>query len=103
MRNRVDIVLVNNDIYIDPNVNDLPLQPSDAQHITDIINASPGWYKQYPQLGVGILLYLNSPGRLQQLLASVRLQLQSDGYSSNPTAVFSNNSLYSITANASLN
>jgi hypothetical protein len=102
MRERKDIVLIDGDIYIAPTVNDLPLQPSDAQSIGNIINAAPGWYKDTPSLGVNILAYLNAPNKIQKLNAMIRLMLSSDGYNSNPVSVFSNGSLFSVTANANL-
>lgn len=64
---------------------DLVVDASDEQHIQDTINAYPGWWKEFPADGVGILSYLKSSGKQQELARSIILQLQADGYTiSNP-------------------
>lgn len=58
---------------------------SDPQHIQDTIIASPLWWKQFPTDGVSIKLYVKSSGKIQQLMGSIKKQLQTDGYiCSNP-------------------
>jgi hypothetical protein len=52
---------------------------SDVQHIKDTINAFPGWWKEFPVDGVGIINYLNG-GDEQELEKNVRIQLTADGY-----------------------
>ena len=69
------------DLFIDPITGDFKIDFSDQQHIQDIIEASQGEYKEFPALGVGIEAYLNSAGTEQTIERSVKLQLQSDGYS----------------------
>lgn len=71
----------NEDLFIDPITGDFKIDFSDQQHIQDIIEASQGDYKEFPSLGVGIEAYLNSSGTEQTIERSVKLQLQSDGYS----------------------
>ena len=56
---------------------------SDVQHVNDIIEASPGYYKQFPILGVGIDSYMNSSGKEQQLNNAIRINLESDSYQLN--------------------
>ena len=43
--------------------NDAEWYPSDADHMRKIILASPGSYKENPQIGVGIMNYMNSAGQ----------------------------------------
>ena len=60
-----DFQLINNDLTI---VNgDFAIAESDNQHLYDIINSFPGWWKEFPQVGVGIQNYVNSSGKQQEL------------------------------------
>jgi len=54
---------------------------SDAVHIEDTIKAFPLWWKQFSADGVGIDAYRKSSGKIQQLMGSMKQQLQNDGYS----------------------
>lgn len=66
---------------------------SDQQNIEDIIQAFPGWWKQSPQLGVGIRSYVKG-GDIQELEQSVLIQLTADGFKvNNPRASFINDKL----------
>lgn len=72
---------------------------SDNQHITDIIQSSPGAYKQFPLCGVAIINYLNSSGAQNILNREIRVQLQTDGYTINDiTFKGSNTSNFTIDA-----
>jgi len=79
-----DILLIGNDMYIDPYVGDFDIMPSDEQHIQDTCAAFPGWWKQNPADGIGISGYSNSSGQMQQLATNTKQQLQSDGYQASP-------------------
>lgn len=68
------------DLMINPNTGDFQIGLSDDQHIQDIIESFPGWWKEFPSIGVGILQYLNSSGQEQQIERSIKLQLTADGY-----------------------
>src|ERR1700744_3188772 len=73
---------------------DLVTGLSDEQHIQDTINAFPGWWKEFPADGVGIISYLKSSGKQQQLARNVQLQLQADGYTvDNPSVNISTDSI----------
>lgn len=79
-----DIALSNNDLLIQDG--DFIIAQSDEQHIADTINAFAGWWKENPSDGVGLLQYVKSSGKEQEIARSVKLQLQSDGYQvSNPS------------------
>lgn len=78
MASSQDIALENNDLLI--LYGDLAISYSDEQHIADTINAFPGWWKENPADGVGIFSFLESAGQEQALSASIKMQLQSDGY-----------------------
>lgn len=74
-----DIIMdVNNDLTIDNG--DFFVSYSDNQHITDIIYSSPGFWKEFPDVGVNIITYLNSSGQQQQLRNNIQTQLVNDGY-----------------------
>jgi hypothetical protein len=78
-----DIALISNDLFIDPIAGDFSIADSDTQHIVDNIAAFPGWWKENPTDGVGILQYENSAGQEQDIQRMVKIQLQSDGYQVN--------------------
>lgn len=80
---------------------DFAIGRSDQQHVEDIINSYPGWWKEYPQVGVGVMNYLNSSGQQQKLQRSIIIQLQADGYVvSNPTVENNPDGTFTITPNA---
>lgn len=58
---------------------DFAVGVSTDQEIEDIMASAPGWWKQYPLLGVNINSYAGSPGMDQQLQRLAELQLKSDG------------------------
>lgn len=73
---------------------DLVVGPSDAQHVADTINAFPGWWKQYPNDGVGISSYYKARIEKQDLINKMRQQLENDGYRLfNPTVTMIDNKL----------
>ncbi len=59
---------------------DFIVGPSDKQSIQSILNAFPGWWKQFPTLGVGMTQYLNSRDKKQQMQRSIKLNLESDAF-----------------------
>lgn len=59
---------------------DFVIAPSDQQHIEDIIQAQPGWWKEFSQVGVGIDDYQQSTGKMAEIASKIKLQLQADGY-----------------------
>ena len=68
-----DIALFKNDLYcLD---GDFAISESDEQHVSDTISAFPGWWKQNPADGVGILQYINSTGQEQTLSRSMKMLL----------------------------
>lgn len=80
---------------------DFAIGRSDQQHVQDIINSYPGWWKQYPNVGVGVMNYLNSSGQQQKLQRNIIIQLQSDGYVvSNPIVDNNPDGTFTITPNA---
>ena len=63
---------------------DFTIGESDKQHVQDTILAFAGWWKQYPNDGVGLYNYINSSRNLQKLSKDIKTQLQLDGYTVNP-------------------
>lgn len=93
-----DIALLDNDLYI---INgDFAISMSDEQHVSDTLTGFPGWFKQFPTDGVGILQYLNSSGQEQTLERSARIQLSSDGYKMGNPDITIQDSLIIINPNA---
>lgn len=94
-----DFGLQNNDLYIVDG--DLAIVESDAQHVADTLNAFPGWWKENPADGVGVFQYLNSAGQEQALRRSIKINLQSDGYTvNNPEVKVNSDGLFEINPNA---
>lgn len=84
------------------NDNDAIWDKSDTQHVQDIINAAPGWWKENHTLGVNIRLYLSSTGQEQVLQRSLKINLESDLYTvTNPKVYFHNGSLI-VQSNATI-
>lgn len=102
MANKVvnqDIALSGGDLLII--AGDLAVSESDVQHISDNINAFPGWWKEFPALGVGILQYLNSAGQEQTIKKQIRINLTADGYQvGNPSVTTDAAGLTSINPDA---
>ncbi len=59
---------------------DLFAVESDTQHVKDILNSFPGWWKRTPALGVGIARFTGSPDKRQELVRSIKINLKSDNY-----------------------
>lgn len=78
MANNYDIALINNDVAIVDG--DFSVAESDTQHIIDTINAFPGWWKENPADGVGLMQYKKASGAVQDLNRDIRIQLRLDGY-----------------------
>lgn len=73
---------------------DFVIADSDMMHIEDTIIAHPGWWKEFPQDGVGISNYSKSTGQEQVLAREIKLQLENDGYQvDNPIVTFINDEL----------
>lgn len=88
----------NGDLIIEND--DIKYGLSDEQHVQDTINAHAGWWKENFTDGVGISSYLNSSGNQQVLERSIKIQLQSDGYTvSNPVVVVQGSNI-KVTPNA---
>lgn len=74
-----DIALDENNELIFEN-GDFKLDYSDSNHIQNIIDSFPGFWKQFPDCGVGIQSYLCSAGMQQALKNEISKQLSIDGY-----------------------
>ena len=87
-----DIKLIENDLdFLD---GDFAIGASDEQHVEDIIRAYVGHYKEYPTLGVGIDLYVNSSGSQLELQRNIKFQLESDGFTVNNVIVDQEGKVY---------
>jgi len=57
--------------------------PSDDQHIQHLMLASPGHYRERPEVGMGLLEFANAPlsaPETNRLRKVIRLTLEADGY-----------------------
>lgn len=70
----------NGDIYINPSSGDFDIVESDNQHVSDILQAVSGDYKEFPLIGVNFYKFSNSTGQSQALEGIIRTQLSADGY-----------------------
>lgn len=59
---------------------DFVITESDQQHILDIMQAVPGWFKQFPLVGFNPYQYLNARVSPTDLNKNAKIQLQADGY-----------------------
>jgi hypothetical protein len=81
-----------NDFLLDENGDllikdgDFVIGESDSQHVFDIITSFIGEWKQYPNVGVGIMQYLKAQNP-NTAANSIKQQLQADGYSLNNCTV----------------
>lgn len=83
---------------------DFVVGPSDFQHIKDLINSFPGWWKQFSSVGVGARQYIGSTGMQQTLQRAVQLALQGDNYT-NISITYTNGTdgTFNMTVTASKN
>ena len=86
---------------LDISSGDLNFVPSDNYHIQDIIYSYAGFWRNAPQIGVGIYDYIESQNKDQQLTQNITLQLKSDGYASAPEIVRKGET-FIVNANASI-
>lgn len=75
-----DFKEVEDDLFINPNTGDFDFVPSDNQHIRDILGSYPGWWKEFPLVGVGIGILLKAKVNAQKVEALIKQQLEADGY-----------------------
>jgi len=73
-----DLIQDNGDLLIQNG--DFVIGLSDEQHVADIIYSSPNWWKEFPQVGVNIQMYLSGSGIGDELNRNLKLQLIADGY-----------------------
>lgn len=83
---------------------DFAIAESDMQHIADNLNAFPGWWKEHPADGVGVLAYYGGPADAQKLKKQITIQLTADGYKvTNPQVTIGTDGQLTITPNAVAN
>lgn len=75
---RIDLLLNDNAIVIQNN--DAVIAESDTQHIQDTISAFPGWWKENPFDGVGIMQYYKARGVELIVAKAIQLNLNADSY-----------------------
>ena len=80
---------------------DFVIGPSDYQNQYDIINDTQGYWKEYPNLGVGLILQQNGNVDLTQLSSLIMNQLNNDGFTTrSPKITFDSSGDLNIVTNA---
>lgn len=98
---RTDIALENNDLVFKNN--DFVYAISDTQHVIDTLNAFPGWWKEYPLDGVGLMSYMKSNTDIQALNRKIKIELESDGYKAmSPVVSLTSSGKLTINPNAEI-
>lgn len=82
-----DFKQVDNDLYFSPTTGDLVIAESDNQHIQDILQSEPGWYKEFPQVGASVRKLLKARINVQKVTSLIKQQLEADGYQVNQPTV----------------
>jgi hypothetical protein len=75
-----DFKQVDGDIYIDPISGDFVMVDSDNQHILDILESFPGWWKNSLPTGAGIPVLLKAKVTTALTESVIKQQLEADGY-----------------------
>jgi hypothetical protein len=60
---------------------------SDGMHLTHILEAYPGWYRESVLTGMGIKDYLHSAGMAAVIKRNAQLQIEADNYKINRISV----------------
>lgn len=98
---RYDIAIIDDDVVIKNG--DFLHVISDEQHIKDTIEAFPGWWKEFPNDGVGVRSWQGGPTNVQSITKSIRLNLERDLYNvNNPKVSFDEQGMLIITPNATI-
>ena len=99
---RTDIQLTDDNELVFLN-GDLAIGESDQQHIKDTINASPGWWKEFPTDGVDVIRYQNAAGENEKLARKIKIELEKDGYKvDNPILNYDADGTLNIYPNATI-
>ena len=75
-----DFKQVDGDLYLNPVTGDFDLVESDNQHILDICESYPGWWKNALTIGAGVPSLLKSKVTTGSVENIIKAQLESDGY-----------------------
>ena len=86
---RFDFALDDSGDLFFTSLGDLSLVPSDNQLIEDNIIAGPNWWKNNPNGGANLGIYLNGPTDIQFLTKVAILSLMADGYNVSFNAIMS--------------
>ncbi len=76
----VDLKQVDDDIYFDSILGDFVFVESDNQHIMDILQSLPGYWKNAPTIGAGLQLLLKSKLNVGLVESTIKVHLEADGY-----------------------
>ena len=89
MRKGVIIDETTGDLLIDPVIEDglikqgIVVAQSDKQNVDFIVSMAKGELKERPAVGVGIINFLKSTGNEREMIRSIKVQIEMDGYNSN--------------------
>lgn len=97
----MDLKQINDDLYLNTITGDFELVPSDNQHILDICQSFPGWWKNALTVGAGLPNLLKGKVTTGSVENLIKAQLEADGYQvGRPVVIINANGKLDITPNA---
>ena len=82
---------------------DFSLGESNEQHAILIVNTSPGSWKEYPIIGVGIGAFVSSSGQESTIKRRISVQMEKDGFTNIDVSVVQDGNSYNYYLSANRN
>ena len=82
---------------------DFNVGESNEQHAILIVNTSPGSWRQFPIVGVGIGAFVGSSGQESTIKRRINVQMEKDGYTNIDVSVVGDGNSYNYYLSATTN